>query len=226
MKLRTIFRKIRKCATILLLAVISLLLYINIRMYLSARDAVVSGEDLTGFNPDCILVLGASVRGDGTPSPMLQDRLDTAISLYQSGAGDRLLMSGDRTDEYYDEVGTMKAYAVDAGVPSEDIFLDPAGLSTYESLYRAKYLFGAERIVIVTQSYHLYRALYLAEALGLDAVGVSCDTIRYSGQILRDIREVAARAKDFYYAMIQPALPIPDEKIPITGDGDVTNDLG
>lgn len=224
MKLRTIFRKIRKCAVILLLAVISLLLYINIKMYLSVKDSIVSQEDLADYNPDCILVLGASVHGDGTPSPMLQDRLNTAIALYQSGAGTTLLMSGDHSDLYYDEVNAMKSYAIAAGVPSSDIFMDHAGLSTYESLYRAKYLFGAEKVVIVTQSYHLYRALYLADALGLEAVGVSCDTIRYRGQILRDIREIAARAKDFYYAIVQPALPIPDEKIPISGDGDVTND--
>lgn len=209
---------------ILLLALISLLLYINIKMYLSTRDAIVSGEDLADFDPDCILVLGASVHGDGTPSPMLQDRLNTAISLYQSDVSSRLLMSGDHSDLYYDEVNAMKSYAIAAGVPSSHIFMDHAGLSTYESLYRAKYLFGVEKIVIVTQSYHLYRALYLADALGLEAVGVSCDTIRYRGQILRDIREAAARVKDFYYAISQPVLPIPDEKIPISGDGDVTNE--
>lgn len=224
MKLRTVFRKIRNYALFFLLAAVILLLYINLKMYLSTRDRIVPGEDLTEYEPDCILVLGASVHGDGTPSPMLQDRLNTAINLYLSGAGSKLLMSGDHSDLYYDEVNAMKSYAIASGVSSSDIFMDHAGLSTYESLYRAKYLFGAERIIIVTQSYHLYRALYLADALGLEAVGVSCDTVRYSGQILRDIREVAARAKDFCYAVIQPALPIPDEKIPLSGDGDVTND--
>ena len=120
---------------------------------------------------DCILVLGCQVLDDGTPSLMLRDRLDTAIALYEAGAAPKLLMSGDHSREDYDEVGAMKRYAMAAGVPSEDIFLDHAGFSTYESIYRAKALFGAEKILIVTQEYHLYRAVYIAQKLGLEAWG-------------------------------------------------------
>ena len=118
----------------------------------------------------------------------------------------------------------MKAYAVNAGVPSEDVFMDHAGFSTYESLWRAKHIFGAERVIIVTQSYHLYRALYVAGRLGLSAVGVSADLEPYAGQTVRDVREFAARVKDFAWCMFQPEPTYTGDPIPLTVSGDVTND--
>jgi vancomycin permeability regulator SanA len=193
-------------------------------MYDGTREKIVSGDVLSDYDADCILVLGASVRENGSPSLMLRDRLDTSIGLYEIGVSDRLLMSGDHSSPYYDEVTAMKSYAVEAGIPSTDIFLDHAGLSTYESIYRAKYVYGAQRIVIVTQSYHLYRALYLADALGLEAVGVSCDTVRYNGQILRDVREVAARVKDYFYGILKPELLIQEDPVSLEGNGDDTNE--
>lgn len=201
-----------------------LILYVNLTMYDGTREKIVSGDVLSDYDADCILVLGASVRENGSPSLMLRDRLDTSIGLYEIGVSDRLLMSGDHSSPYYDEVTAMKSYAVEAGIPSTDIFLDHAGLSTYESIYRAKYVYGAQRIVIVTQSYHLYRALYLADALGLEAVGVSCDTVRYNGQILRDVREVAARVKDYFYGILKPELLIQEDPVSLEGNGDDTNE--
>ena len=124
----------------------------------------------------------------------------------------------------YNEVGTMKEYAVNEGVPSEDIFMDHAGFSTYESLYRAKEIFGADRIIIVSQEYHLYRALYIAKALGIEAYGVSADLRSYSGQYKRDLREILARNKDFILAITKPVPSVLGDSISLDGSGDVTND--
>ena len=147
---------------------------------------------------DCILVLGAGVKDDGTPSPMLYDRVTVAVRLYEL-TGAPLLMSGDHTGDY-NEVGVMKALAVEMGVPSEDVFLDHEGYSTYESLYRAKGVFLAKRILIVTQEYHLYRALYIARELGMKAEGVSADLRPYRKQTVYSLREHLARFKDFFTA--------------------------
>ena len=175
-------------------------------------------------NIDCILVLGCGVREDGTPSAMLEDRLRRGVELYKAGIAPKILMSGDHGQTNYDEVNTMKQYAIDAGVPSEDIFMDHAGFSTYESMHRAKTVFCAEKILIVTQEYHLYRAIYAARALGLEAYGVACDYRAYSGQLYRDIREILARDKDFFTAIFKPEPTYGGEIIPVFGNGDLTND--
>ena len=172
---------------------------------------------------DCILVLGCGVRPDGSPSLMLRDRLDMGLQLYEAGAAPKLLMSGDHSRTDYDEVNTMKDYVMDRGVPSSDVFMDHAGFSTYESMYRARDVFCAERIVIVSQSYHLYRAVYDARALGLDAWGVAAEDVAYSGQLLRDLREILARDKDFFYCLLQPDPTFLGDPIPVSGDGNRSN---
>jgi len=172
---------------------------------------------------DCILVLGCFVREDGVPSDMLADRLRRGVELYQAGAAPKLLMSGDHGRTDYNEVEAMKQYAIDEGVPSSDVFMDHAGFSTYESVYRAKAIFEADRILIVTQEYHLKRAVYIANAMGLEAYGVACDYHRYTGQLSRDLREVLARVKDFGTTVFRPEPTFLGEVIPISGDGDVTN---
>ncbi len=168
-----------------------------------------------------ILVLGAGVWANSKLSPMLQDRVDQGIALYESGKGAKLLMSGDHSSPYYDEVSTMKRYAVDKGVASSDVFLDHSGFSTYESLLRARDIFGARKMIIVTQRYHLYRAVFIARALGIEAYGVPSDARAYNGEVKRQIREFFARAKDF----VQVWLPAPEfnEQVDLTGDGDETN---
>lgn len=173
---------------------------------------------------DCIIVLGCLVKADGTPSDMLEDRLLQGIALYQSGTAPKLLMSGDHGQKEYDEVNTMKAFAIQAGVPSEDVFMDHAGFSTYESIYRAKEIFGAKKIVIVTQEYHLYRALYVAQSLGIEAYGVSADLRTYAGQTKRDVREVLARIKDLAYTVFKPEPTYLGDPISLQDSGDVTND--
>ena len=174
-KLRTILKVI---IILLILGILSAAA-INAAMILRTRDRIVPAKGDIMPDADCILVLGAGVRKDGSPSHMLTDRLLVGIDLYEAGAAPKLLMSGDHGQAEYDEVNTMKAYAVSAGVPGEDVFMDHAGFSTWESLIRARDVFGVRRVVIVTQEYHLYRALWIAEALGLEAVGVSADLRTY-----------------------------------------------
>ena len=133
-------------------------------------------------------------------------------------------MSGDHGSDDYDEVNIMKSFAVDSGVPDSDIFMDHAGFSTYETIYRAKEIFEADNIIIVSQKYHLYRALYIAEKLGVKAVGISADLRTYSGQAKRDLREILARDKDFFNCIFKPEPTYLGEKIPVSGNGNLTND--
>lgn len=170
---------------------------------------------------DCILILGAGVK-DGKPKPMLRDRLLTGIELYKSGAAKKIIMSGDHGRTDYDEVNVMRAFAIEQGVRAEDIFLDHAGFSTYDSVYRAKNIFGAENIIIVSQKYHLYRALYISEKLDVKAAGVSANLNTYGGQLKRDIREIIARDKDFFKCIVKPEAEIMGDKIPLDGDGSIT----
>lgn len=193
-------------------------------VYSGGQYILTPEEAATLSDVDCILVLGCGVWDDGRPSHMLEDRLKRGVALYNEGAAPKLLMSGDHGRTEYDEVNTMKNYAIDAGVPSEDIFMDHAGFSTYESMYRAKDIFCAEKIVIVSQEYHLYRAIYTARALGIEAYGVAADYRTYSGQLYRDIREILARDKDFFVAIFQPDYPYDGETIPVSGNGNLTND--
>lgn len=173
---------------------------------------------------DAVLVLGAQVKPDGSLSKMLKERLDTGISVYKAGITNRMIMSGDHGGDDYDEVNAMKNYAISQGVPSECIFMDHAGFSTYESLYRAKEIFEADNLVVVTQKYHIYRALYDAKALGIKAEGVTCDTKVYKGDKYRKIREMAARIKDVGYTITKPKPAYLGDVIPVTGNGDITND--
>ena len=223
MNIKYIQKLFRGLFFIILILFITIIV-INTYVKDSAKDRIISSDEAIGLNADCIIVLGAGVRADGTPSPMLKDRLLQGIALYDMGASDRLLMSGDNTKKGYDEVNTMKQYAIDKGIVSEDIFMDHAGISTYDSIYRAKEIFQAEKIIIVTQKYHLYRALYISDSLGVDAYGVSADPTIYAGQELREIREIIARAKDFVKCIIKPPASILGEAIPVSGDGNITND--
>ena len=211
-------------AAVLAIAAICAVLVFGIDFYVKqkAKPYILTPEE-AGEGYDCVLVLGCGVWGD-TPSHMLEDRLLEGISLCQSGASKKLLMSGDHGREGYDEVNVMKKFAVDRGIPSEDVFMDHAGFSTYESMYRAKEIFKAEKILIVTQDYHLYRAIYDARALGLEAYGVASNPRNYGGQLYRDIREILARNKDFIYSIIKPEPTYLGEAIPVQGNGNLTND--
>ena len=193
------------------------------------EDRVMSTEDMSDvYGVDCIIVLGAYVKNNGQPSDMLRDRLDTAITLYNAGISDRILVSGDHGRAEYNEVGIMKKYLVENGIPESDIFMDHAGFSTYDTMCRAKDVFLTEshykRVVVVTQEYHLYRALYIAENIGRDAYGVSADLHTYRGQFKRDIREVLARFKDHFSCYLELEPTFLGDPISIYGDGNDTND--
>jgi len=211
-----------------LLAVIGAVILFGTDYYvkLKTADAIQSEEEVIhpDEKADAILVLGAQVKADGQPCLMLKERLDTGIRLFQNGAADRIIMSGDHGSDDYDEVNAMKSYAIDHGVPSECIFMDHAGFSTYDSMYRAKEIFQAASLVVVTQEYHLYRALYDAMAFGLDVQGVPCDTAVYEGDTYRKSREVLARMKDVGYTLVKPKPALLGDTISLRGSGDVTND--
>lgn len=212
-------RLFRICVIVLLgLALILAIAFFSInKTVLNAGGEMIVGAEQASdaIDADCILILGAGVRDDGAPSHMLEDRLKVGIELYNSGAAPKILVSGDNSRDDYNEPETMKRYCVENGVPEEDIVLDYAGFSTYESLFRARDVFCAENIIIVTQKYHLYRALYVAEKLGLGAVGVSADLRTYRGQSYRDLRETAARNKDFLFTLFMPEPTYLGEQIPI-----------
>ena len=198
---------------------------INVWVTQSAGGYILSPEEAAELaDVDCILVLGCGVREDGSPSDMLRDRLRRGVELYQDGAAPKLLMSGDHGREGYDEVDAMKTYAVEEGIPSENVFMDHAGFSTYESMYRARDVFQAEKVIIVTQQYHLYRAVYIARSLGIEAYGVSSDYRSYVGAVGREVREVLARIKDAVTCVFEPLPTYGGDAIPIWGDGNLTND--
>ena len=195
---------------------------INIYIISFSKDNIISKEQASTLEVDCILILGAGLYSESTPSPMLADRIKTGINLYELNASKKILMSGDHGQHNHDEVGVMRDYAIKAGVPSEDIFMDHAGFSTYESMYRAKYIFGAKKIIIVTQDFHISRAVYIAEKLGLEAYGVTSDLRIYKGIWYNRGRDVLARVKDFFMVIFKPEPTYLGETISLKGNGEVT----
>lgn len=185
---------------------------INAYMISFAKDYIIDTESLSDYEFDCIMVLGAGL-WDGEPSPMLKERLDFGLEAYSTGCSTKFLMSGDHGTEDYDEVNAMKDYIVANSVDPDDVFLDHAGFSTYESMYRARDVFKAEKMLIVTQKYHLYRAVYNARKLGLDAYGFDREELQYP--IYNDLRESAARIKDFFYCIAKPEPTYLGEEIPV-----------
>ena len=220
-------KKAKKIFTVLVSAAVLLAAAVFVPNFIivnKTKSNIVTLEESAELSDiDCAVILGAGVR-DGKPTPMLRDRLLTGIELYKSGAAKKLIMSGDHGSEEYDEVNIMKSFAVENGIPDSDIFMDHAGFSTYETVYRAKEIFETDNIIIVSQEYHLYRALYIAKKLGVKAVGVSADLNTYRGQTKRDLREILARDKDFFNCIIKPEPTYLGDKIPVSGNGNLTND--
>ena len=194
---------------------------INAYMISYVDEYILTMEEVGEYNFDCVMIMGAGIWGT-EPSPMLRERLDFGIDVYFTGCTDRILMTGDHAREEYDEVNIMKDCAIEAGVPADNVFMDHAGLSTYESMYRARDVFQVEKMVIVTQKYHLYRAVYNARKLGIDAYGFAADRLDYP--IYNDIREALARVKDFFYCEIEPEPTYLGEAIPISASGSLTDD--
>ncbi len=209
-------KKIIKIAGLISLIFVSIVLIVNFIVVLSTKGQL---KNDSSKKTDCILVLGAGVKPDGTPSKMLKDRLDKGIELYKKGVASKILLSGDNGTVEYNEVKAMATYIKNGGVPGEDIFLDHAGFSTYESIYRARDVFKVKKCTVVTQRYHEYRTLYIANRLGVEAEGIPAKNERYGGQFLRDLREVLARDKDFVKCITKPKPTYLGEPIDIKGSG-------
>lgn len=199
----------------------ALLLGANVRVVSTTGNRIDTDTDQ---KYDAVIILGAGVRSDGRMSDMLKDRMDVGIAAYFAGIAGKILVTGDHGRVNYDEVNTMKEYAVECGVASSDVFMDHAGFSTYESIVRAKAVFEVKSAVIVTQKYHLYRAMYVADYVGIECVGLSADLHTYRGQNYRDMREVLARFNDALRRYTRPSPTYLGEVISVSGDGNATND--
>jgi SanA protein len=197
---------------------------INIGMILAARKYVHNDVDDIP-NRTAVLVLGSQARGR-ILSPVLQDRVNAGINMMENQKGKKLLLSGDHGQIYYDEVNAMRLYVLENApyIPEEDIFMDHAGFSTWDSMYRARDVFEVKDVLIITQEFHISRAVCIARSLGLDAVGYGVNQDRFRGPSLRSwqVREYFARVKAFYSIITKPKPRYLGDKIPITGDGRAT----
>lgn len=223
-------KKIKKAQIFIALAAMAVLFVLallvpNVIVCAKSAKYVYEPEDIEGLPTDfdCILVLGAGLYANGTPKPMLGDRLTVACDAYKAGLSERLLMSGDHLYESYNEPKAMKNFAKEQGIDANVIFLDHAGASTYDSVYRAINIFGAKKILIVTQEYHLYRAVYIARALGAETYGVSSSLRSYTLQVKFSVREWAARVKDFLFSIVKPEAAYMGEKIDLSQPAWITD---
>ncbi|MEG1836036.1 MAG: ElyC/SanA/YdcF family protein [Oscillospiraceae bacterium] len=225
-KTKKVIKKLFIIFVCLAVASISAVFVINQIVIRSTSKYIVSVEKCKEISDvDCILVLGCFAKPDG-PSMMLEDRLKKGLELYKNGVSNRLLMSGDHGKTNYDEVNTMKKYCIENGAVANTVFLDHAGFSTYDSMYRARDVFKVKKLIIVTQGYHLYRAVYIARALGLDAYGVASDIEVFNAKnnIFNAVREPLARTKDFMMCIIKPKPVCLGEAIPISGSAELSDD--
>ncbi len=190
-----------------LAAILAIIAGTNVYTVLSTRDDVHRVSYFSDAHVDGIVVLGASVLPDGTPSDILADRLEVACDLYKTGAGNRIIVSGDSREAHYDEPEAMRAYCIQLGVPADAIVMDEGGYDTYASIYDARYVFELDSVIVVTQAYHLYRALATAKGLGMEAYGVAADKGEYDDQAAYSVREILARTKDCFMTLfhIPPA---------------------
>lgn len=213
--MRSKFRSLLKVVLILGVAGIALALVINIDVRVKGRDICASDA-----HAQAALVLGALVWSDGQMSGIFQDRVDTAIDLYHGGKVEKILVSGDHGRKDYDEVNAAKQYLLEHGIPPEDIFLDHAGFDTYDSLYRARDVFEAQSLILVTQKFHLPRALYLAHGLGVPSCGVAADLHAYpGGATKRSLREIPADVKAWLDVTFHAKPTFLGDAIPLSGDG-------
>ena len=210
---------------LLILFLIGAIIFGGIQIYVNsfAKGRLVSPT--TAPSVDAVMILGAYVYENGNPSPVLQDRLDYGYEIYQAGKAKKIIVTGDHGTIQYDEVNAMKDYLLKKGVPAQDIFLDHAGFDTYDSMYRARDIFGVKSLIISTQQFHINRALYISQRLGLDSYGYPSDDNILPRIQLQNARESLAKVKAVLETDIlrnKPRLLGP--KIPISGDGRVTFD--
>lgn len=208
-----------------LLIIFALTISITISIINSYKKYIYNLEDIPSGN-DAIIVLGAGIKKDGTPSDILADRLETSLEVYKSNLGNAFILSGDHGREEYNEVRAMKDYIMKDNIDEKIIFMDHAGFSTYDTIYRAKEIFKVEKAVIVTNEYHLPRALYIARKLGIEAYGVKSDKRGYLLMASYKKREILAQLKDFLYVnILKPEPKFLGESIPVnSSDGRATED--
>lgn len=193
--------KALKIFTLIIAAVIAFSAAVNAYVIMSTSSAIKDFDDFEGHY-DYIIVLGCGIIDNQYPTDLMSDRLDTAIRLYESGAADRILLSGDHRVDDYNEVAVMRNYMLDYGIPEEVIECDDLGLSTSETMQRASQLYGVRSAVIVTQKYHLSRAVYLARNYGIDCEGVIATGHTFVAQAYYSMREYLARVKDFIFCIV------------------------
>ncbi len=209
---------------IILLFIVTIVstIFINMYMIKSTESNIISINNVDEYSDiDAILVLGCKVE-ENSPSMMLKNRLEKAIEVYKK-LDTKLLLSGDHGKNKYDEVNVMRDYLLDSNIDSKDIFLDHAGFSTYDSIYRAKYIFNVKKMIIITQKYHLYRALYIAKGLGIEAYGIEALDLPYKSIMIKnEIREILSRDKNFIKMIFKPQSKYLGDQIPLDGDSNLT----
>lgn len=214
--------RVRRLLRILLVGIAALaLILVGANAWVWARGSALERDSIDALAPAPVaIVLGAGMRRDGEPSDALADRLEQALALYRAGKARKLLLSGDHGTPEYDETNGMRRWMVARGVPDADVFCDHAGFSTHDSLARARQVFGVERAIVVTQAFHLPRALYTAQACGIAAEGAPCDRRTYRGALWFALREAGSRVKALVQSGILHLAPrVGGAPIDIRADG-------
>ena len=208
----------------LIVLIVVFIIVVNLYEIICSKKQILKDENTKIENIDCMLVLGAGIINNERPTLMLKDRLEKSIELYKKGMAPKIIMSGDHSSKDHNEVIIMKNYAIERGIPSEDIFMDHAGFCTYDSIYRAKEIFGVKNMIIVTQKYHLYRSIFIANFLGVKSYGIKSDARKYTKMPYHLIREMLARCKNFLKCIFRMKPKYLGERISLKQSGDVTND--
>ena len=221
MKFLSVFRRLFLMAIPLFFACCVIFLFINVAMVKGMEKYIYTDVNQIPLRT-AVMVLGAQTHGKNL-SPILRDRVNGGIAVVQAGKGHKLLLSGDHGEIYYDEVNAMRLYVLSNAedIPHEDIFMDHAGFSTWDSMYRARDVFEVKDLIVVTQEFHISRAVCMARSLGIDAVGFAVREDKFQGRILRNwkIREFFARIKAVHSMVFKVKPRYLGDKIPITGDG-------
>lgn len=212
------FKKIIIILAALFVVVLILVCVANLQVSLAGKNLI--KEKIENLEEaQVVIAFGALVYDNGNLSDAFRDRVDTALEVYEAGKAKKILVSGDHGRVEYDEVNAAKKYLLDKGVAEEDIFLDHAGFDTYDSLYRADYIFKIKKAIISTQESHLPRALYIAERLGLEVEGIKADKHIYVDSVKQTIREKLANVKAFFNVSLKSKPKYLGKEINIEGDG-------